>query len=79
MPPTEVIESHREPTRPPMIPRHFGEGQGLPDLALVAQTTGPVVPFDDTRLNDRVQGVRLNHTIFAWEEKLTLVADCIPL
>src|SRR6266851_953699 len=51
MPPTEVIESHREPTHPPVIPRHFGEGQRLPDLAPVAQATGPVVPFDDTRVN----------------------------
>jgi hypothetical protein len=26
-----------------------------------------------------VQGIRLNHTIFAWEERPTMVADGIPL
>jgi len=26
-----------------------------------------------------VQGVRLNHTIFTWEERLPVVADDIPL
>jgi hypothetical protein len=32
-----------------------------------------------TYLQTHVQGVRLNHTIFAGEESPTIVADCIPL
>jgi hypothetical protein len=51
MSPTEVLESYREPTHPAVIPRHWGEGQRLPHLALVAQATGPLMPFDDTGLD----------------------------
>ena len=48
---TEVVEPHREPTHPPVIPVRFGKGQRLVYLALVAQTTGAVVTFHHTRVN----------------------------
>jgi hypothetical protein len=32
--PTEIIEPHRQPTHPAVIPIHFGKSQGLSHLAL---------------------------------------------
>src|SRR5262247_976997 len=47
MSPTAMRESYREPTQPPVIPRHFGAGSRLPDLPLMPSTGGPVLPCDD--------------------------------
>src|SRR5262245_31257628 len=52
--PAEVVQPHREPAHPAVVPARCGKGQGLPDLALVPQATGPIMPFDDTRVNDFV-------------------------
>src|SRR5262245_27150013 len=41
---TEIVESHREPTHPAVIPRRFGKGQGLAHFAPVAPATGAVMP-----------------------------------
>ena len=54
MPPTKVVQPHREPTHPPVIPWHFGEGPRLPDLPLIPQATGPVLPFNDAGMNLRI-------------------------
>ena len=51
---TEIVEPYREPTHPAVIPRRFGKGQGLPDLALIAQATRPVMTLDHTRVADLV-------------------------
>ena len=48
---TEVVEPHREPTHPAVIPLRFGKGQRLAHLPLVPQATGSVMPFDDTRID----------------------------
>ena len=39
----EIVQPHREPTPPAVIPRCFGKGQGLTHLALIAQATGSVM------------------------------------
>ena len=51
---TEIVESHRDPTHPSVIPCRFGKGQRLAHLSLIAQTTGPVMPLDHTRVDDVV-------------------------
>jgi len=45
MAPTKVIQSHREPAHPAVIPWGFREGEGLAPLALIAQTTRAVMAF----------------------------------
>jgi hypothetical protein len=67
MSPTEVVQPHGEPTHPLVIARHFGEGQGLSHLALVAQPTGAVVPFHDTCVHLLVaeRGEHMFKTCFA--------------
>src|SRR5262245_11063019 len=49
---TEIVQPHREPTHPAVVPRRFGNGQGLPGLALIAHATGPVVTLYHTRVDD---------------------------
>ena len=48
---TEIIQPHREPTHPAMIPGGFGKSQGLTHFALIAQATGPVLTLSRTRVN----------------------------
>src|SRR5919202_3255465 len=76
MPPTKVIEPHREPTHPAVIPRHFGEGQRLPHLPLIPQATSPIMPFDDAGINLLIaqQGQHMFQPRFAIEH-----ADFDPL
>lgn len=68
--PTKVVQPHREPTHPPVIPWHFGEGQRLADLPLIPQATGPVMPFDDAGMNLFVaqQGQHVFQPRFAIED-----------
>jgi hypothetical protein len=54
LPPTTVVQPHREPTPPPGIPWHFGAGQRLPDLPLIPPATGPGMPFDDAGMHLRI-------------------------
>src|SRR5687768_8916287 len=49
--PTEIVESHREPTHPAVIAMRFGKGQRLAHLALVAQATGAIVTFHHTGID----------------------------
>ena len=42
----EIVQPHREPTHPAVIPRRFGKGERLAHLALITQATGPVVSWD---------------------------------
>jgi hypothetical protein len=67
MPPTKVVQPYREPTHPPVLPRHFGESQRLPDLPLMPPATGPVMPFDDTGVDLLIapQGQHVFHPGFA--------------
>jgi hypothetical protein len=50
MRPTKIVQSSRKPTHPAMRPLGVGTGQGLTDLAPVAQTTRAVRPFHDPRM-----------------------------
>jgi hypothetical protein len=50
----EIIQPHREPTHPAVIPRCFGKGERLAHLALITQATGPVMTLHRTRMNDCV-------------------------
>ena len=43
---TEVAKPHREPAHPTVITKCFGKGQGLSDLALIAQATRSIMTFD---------------------------------
>ena len=58
--PTKVVQPHREPTHPPVIPWYFGKGQRLPNLPLIPQATGPVMPFDDAGI-DRLIAQQRQH------------------
>jgi hypothetical protein len=51
---TDIVQPHREPTHPAVIPCRFGKGQGLPGLTLIAQATGPVMTLYHTRVDDFV-------------------------
>ena len=51
---TEIVQPRRAPTPPAVIPRRCGTGQSLPDLPVLAQATGPVMPLDPTRVDDVV-------------------------
>ena len=50
----EIVQPHREPTPPAVIPRCFGKGQGLTHLALIAQATGSVMTLYRTRVHSLV-------------------------
>ena len=43
---TEVAKPHRESAHPTVITKCFGKGQGLSDLALIAQATRSIMTFD---------------------------------
>ena len=45
---TEIVQPHREPAPPAVIPRHFGKRQGLAYLALIAEATGAVMALAPT-------------------------------
>ena len=66
---TEIVQPHREPTHPAVIPRRFGKGQGLTHFALIAQATGPIMPLHHTRVNHFVaqQGQDMLQTGFAMD------------
>ena len=49
--PTEIVESHREPTHPAVRAMRFGKGQRLAYFALVAQAAGAIVTFHHTRVD----------------------------
>ena len=51
MRPAKVVERYRQPTHPPVISVGFGKGERLAYLALIAQATGPIVTFHDTRID----------------------------
>jgi hypothetical protein len=51
---TKIVQPHREPTHPAVIPRRFRKGQGLTRFALIAQATGPIMTLHHTRINDFV-------------------------
>ena len=51
---TKIVQPHREPTHPAVIPRCFGKGQGLTHFALIAQATGPVMTLHYTGVNNVV-------------------------
>src|SRR5215831_4066606 len=51
---TEIVPPHREPAHPAVIARRCGTGQRLPDLALMAQAAGPMMPLHHTRVDDVV-------------------------
>jgi hypothetical protein len=73
---TKVVEPHREPTHPPVIAWHFGEGERLPDLLLIPQATRPVLPFNDTGIDLLIAQQRQHvfHPGFAIQD-----ADCDSL
>ena len=52
--PAEIVEAHRQPTHPTVIPWCFRKGEGLAHLALIAQTTGAGVTLDHTRVHQLV-------------------------
>ena len=68
--PDKIVEAHREPTHPAVIPWHFGEGQRLPDLPLIPSATGPVMPFDDAGIDLLIaqQGQHVFHAGFSIED-----------
>src|SRR5262245_12042446 len=47
-----IVQPHREPTHPAVIPRRFGKGERLAHLALITQATGPVMTLHRTRIDD---------------------------
>ena len=52
--PTEIIEPHREPTHPAVIPLRLGKGQRVSYFAPVAQAAGTVVAVHHARVDLRV-------------------------
>ena len=51
MPPAKIVQRHRQPTHLAVRASCFGKGEGLADLAPVAQATRAVLPLHDPRVD----------------------------